>query len=52
MTATAVIAMDNAGYILGSYAATLVVIGAFVVRMLRRNRQLADQVSDDHKYWL
>ena len=46
-----IIAMENAGYILGSYAITLVVIGAFVVRLLRRNRQLPDQVGDDHKYW-
>jgi hypothetical protein len=48
---SAIVAMDNAGYIIGSYALTFAAIGAFAARMLRKNRQLADQVGDDHKYW-
>lgn len=45
------VGMENATQILGSYAITFVVIAAFVGRVLRRSRQLADQVDDDDKYW-
>jgi hypothetical protein len=47
----AVIAMEDAGFILGSYAITFGVIGAFAVRTLRRGRRFAERVGDEHKYW-
>ena len=45
------IAMDDAGYILGSYALTFAVVGAYGWRVLRAGRRLADQVDDEQKYW-
>jgi heme exporter protein CcmD len=45
------IAMQDAGYIVGSYGLTLVVIAGFTWRVLRGGRRLADQVDDDDKYW-
>jgi heme exporter protein CcmD len=45
------IAMDDAGYILGSYAVTIVVVVGLAWRVLRRGRQLAAQVDDADKYW-
>ena len=50
MTAT-ILAMDDAFEILGSYAITFAVIGAFAVWVLRNGRSLADQIDDDDKYW-
>lgn len=47
----AVLALENGGYIYGSYAITIAVIGAFTWRVLRRSRQLADRVDDADKYW-
>jgi hypothetical protein len=47
----AIVAMEDAGFILGSYAITFAVIGAFAWRVIRNGRQLADQVDDDRKYW-
>jgi heme exporter protein CcmD len=47
----AVLAMDNAGYIIGSYAITVAVIGGFATYVLRKGRRLADQVDDADKYW-
>jgi hypothetical protein len=47
----ALIAMENAGFILGSYVVTFVVIGAYAWRSVRDGRRLADRVDDDHKYW-
>jgi heme exporter protein CcmD len=47
----ALIAMDNAGYILGSYALTFAVIAGFALRVLRSGRRLADRIDDDDKYW-
>lgn len=44
-------AMQHAGYILGSYAITLAVIGGFARRVLSRGRQLSEQVNDADKYW-
>lgn len=43
--------MDDAGFILGSYAVTFAVIGAFAWRVLGQGRRLADRVDDDRKYW-
>jgi hypothetical protein len=45
------IAMQDAGYILGSYALTFVAVGAFAWRALRRGRRLGDQIDDADKYW-
>ena len=48
---TAMLAMDDAGFILGSYVITFAVIGGFAWRSLRNGRRLGDQVDDDRKYW-
>lgn len=48
---SAVLAMDDAGFILGSYVITFAVIGGFAWRSLRNGRRLGDQVDDDRKYW-
>lgn len=45
------IAMEYAGYVFGSYAVVLGAVSAFAWRVLRRGRQLADQVDDAEKYW-
>ena len=50
MTA-AVLAMDDAGFILGSYAVTLLAVGAFAWRVVRTGRRLGDQIDDTDKYW-
>lgn len=42
---------DDAGFILGSYAVTFAVVGAFAWRVVRRGRKLADEVDDERKYW-
>jgi heme exporter protein CcmD len=46
-----VIAMEYAGYVFGSYAAVLVAVGGFTWRVLRRGRQLSQQIDDADKYW-
>lgn len=48
---TAMIAMDNAFQILGSYVITFVVIGAYSWKVLRGGHKLAEQIDDDDKYW-
>lgn len=48
---TGIVAMEYAGFVFGSYAITLIAIGAFTWRVLRRARQLADRVDDADKYW-
>ncbi|HWL45538.1 MAG TPA: heme exporter protein CcmD [Ilumatobacter sp.] len=45
------IAIEYGGYVYASYAVALVAIGGFTWRVLRRGRQLADQVDDADKYW-
>jgi hypothetical protein len=45
------IAMQDAGYIIGSYALTFVVVGAFAWRAIRTGRRLAEQIDDTDKYW-
>ena len=47
----AVLAMDDAGFILGSYAITLAVIGALAWAFVRRGRALSRSVDDADKYW-
>jgi len=46
-----VVAMQDAGFIFGSYAVTFGVVALFAWRSLRAARRLSDQVDDDHKYW-
>jgi heme exporter protein CcmD len=48
---TALLAMDDAGFIIGSYAVTFAAVGVFAWRMLRQARRLADRIEDDQKYW-
>lgn len=50
MTA-AVLAMDDAGFIIGSYVVTFAVVAGFAWHSLRNGRRLADQVDDEEKYW-
>lgn len=51
MTA-ALIAMDDAGFVIGSYVITFAVVGALAWRFIRRGRQLAARVDDADKYWI
>ena len=48
---TGILALQDAGFILGSYAITFAVIGAFTWRVLRDGRRLAERIDDDDKYW-
>jgi hypothetical protein len=48
---TPILAMQDAGFIFGSYALTFAAIGAFTWRVLRRGRALAERVDDRDKYW-
>jgi hypothetical protein len=43
--------MEDAGFILGSYALTFGVVVLFAWRVVRRGRTLADRVPDEEKYW-
>ena len=43
--------MEDAGFILGSYAVTFAVIAGFAWRVLRGGRRLADRIDDHDKYW-
>jgi hypothetical protein len=45
------LAMDNAGYIFGSYAVTFAVVGAFAWRAIRHGRRLGNEIDDSDKYW-
>lgn len=47
----ATLAMDDAGFILGSYAITLIVVGGIAWAFVRRGRQLGRAVDDADKYW-
>lgn len=47
----AMIAMENAGYIFGSYALTFSVVGGFAWRAIRQGRRLGDEIEDADKYW-
>ncbi len=48
---SAVLAYEDAGFILASYAITLGVVAAFAWRAVRVGRRLADQIDDERKYW-
>jgi hypothetical protein len=43
--------MEDAGFIIGSYALTFGVVALFSWRVLRSGRKLAEQVPDEEKYW-
>jgi heme exporter protein CcmD len=45
------IAMQDAGFVIGSYVITFVVVGALAWRIVRRGRQLAPRIDDADKYW-
>ena len=47
----AVLAMEDAGFVIGSYVITFAVVGALAWGIVRRGRQLAPQVDDADKYW-
>ena len=42
---------DDAGFILGSYAVTFMVIGGVAWRLITAGKRLGKQVPDDEKYW-
>lgn len=43
--------MQDAGFILGSYAATFGAIALFAWITVRRGRRLSEQVPPDEQYW-
>ena len=45
------IAMEDAGYILGSYVLTFATVGAFAWRAIRNGRRLGERIDDADKYW-
>ena len=47
----AVLAMEDAGFVIGSYVVTFAVLAALSWRIVRRGRQLAPRVDDADKYW-
>jgi heme exporter protein CcmD len=47
----AMLAMEDAGFVIGSYVVTFAVVAALAWRIIRRARQLAPQVDDADKYW-
>jgi len=44
--------MEDAGFILGSYALTFGAVALFAWRTIRSGKRLAEQVPDEEKYWL
>jgi len=51
MFTSAIVAMDDAGFILGSYALTLLTVAIVGWRVVRHGRRLGRQVDDTEKYW-
>ena len=47
----AVLAMDDAGFIIGSYVVTFAAIATLAWRFVRRGKAAAAQVDDADKYW-
>lgn len=43
--------MEDAGFIIGGYALTFVVVAFMSLRVLRQGRALGRQVPDEEKYW-
>lgn len=46
-----ILALQDAGYILGAYAIVFAAVGGFTWRVLSGGRKLADQIDDSDKYW-
>ncbi len=46
-----IVALQDAGFILGSYGLTFAAIAGFTWRVLRGGRRLADRIDDHDKYW-
>jgi hypothetical protein len=44
--------MEDAGFIVGSYAITFGAIAVYAIALLRRARRLASQVPDEEKPWI
>lgn len=49
---TVTLAMEDAGFIIGSYAATFTGIAAYAVYVLRRGKASTRDLPDDAKPWL
>ena len=45
------IAMEDAGFIIGSYVVTFGAVGAYAVWVLRRARRVTSRLPDDAKPW-
>ncbi|TVR26920.1 MAG: heme exporter protein CcmD [Ilumatobacter sp.] len=43
--------VDDAGFIIGSYAITFAAIAIFAWTTIRRGRKLAQQVPPEEQYW-
>ncbi len=43
--------MEDAGFIIGSYALTFAVVGVLAWRYVSSGRKLAEKVPDEEKYW-
>lgn len=43
--------IEDAGFILGSYAITFAVIGGLAWRAISSGKRLGKQIPDDDKYW-
>jgi heme exporter protein CcmD len=43
--------MDDAGFIIGSYAITFVAVLGFAAATLRRARRLGKKISQEETYW-
>jgi heme exporter protein CcmD len=43
--------MEDAGFIIGSYALTFAVVGALAAWVVRGGRRLARRTPDAEKYW-
>jgi len=51
VTAMTVLAMDDAGFIIGSYVITFLAIGTLAWRFVRRGKAAAAHVDDADRYW-
>jgi heme exporter protein CcmD len=43
--------MEDAGFIIGSYAVTFATVGLLAAWVLRSGRRLAKRTPDEDKYW-
>lgn len=49
---TTTLAMSSAGYIIAGYAATVVVLGGYALRLVARGRRLSRQVPPEDRRWM